>query len=604
MNRREKLQALADLHRRTSVAYALTSPAGDGEKDHSVWNAEFHGNPAMDREYFSAAQRILGHRPVTASGVSLAADGDPEVTAMAFHKESDNPDCPGEVAVVNDDSGQVEGCYASEEDANAALERLNGGASAGGAEAAAAQELVDQLAVAGEFDFQGPLVVEGIMSGDGRRISEGALTWRDLPLPLMLQTTNPEKGGHAGAVVCGSIHDIQRRGDEVWGFGFFDSGADGQEAKRLIGEGTMRGVSVDLDMTEIEFQTPEGEPAPMDEIDILFGPDENVVLGVTAGRIMGATLTPFPAFQEAYLELLNPTDVLVASGTVERPAHPARWHQPFQREAIDALVASAAAVASPQYPTAPPIEWFEKPSASQIYPVTIEADGRIHGYVAEWGDCHIGFANTCVKVPRCQAGLRKFNNKGTLTEEGRIVLTGPLYIDYGHAPLHLNGDQAEDYMANVMHAIGDVVAYEDELGLCVAGGVRPTATAEQVRVARGSDISPDWRPSSDKFGHEMRGLHCVSVSGFAVPAPLVASGRLNLETGEFGALVGVGMVRKDERGQVIADLQHRLKVVENFVLQQRHERALARFSTTQLVEGTIEHTDCACEDPAACSCEV
>jgi len=161
-------------------------------------------------------------------------------------------------------------------------------------------------AEAGEFEWEGVLVPEGTESGDRRFIAEGGLTWRDLPLTLMAQFQNPETGGHALAVPAGSIWEIERVGNDIVARGFFDSGQAGETLRRMMDEGTIKGVSVDIDMVRSETRFEDD--------------DEEPLLVLLEGRIMGATATAFPAFQEAILELIEVPEsqarTLVAAGWI------------------------------------------------------------------------------------------------------------------------------------------------------------------------------------------------------------------------------------------------------------------------------------------------
>lgn len=450
------------------------------------------------------------------------------------------------------------------------------------------------------FDWQGPLIVEGLVTGDGRMIDPGALTWRDLPLPLMLQTQNPETGGHAGAVICGSIGAIERRdGGQIWGMGWWDSGEDGQRAEQLLTDKTMRGVSADLDSVKVELRRADNpdEDAEIDILDLLFGGGEDVLSVVTEGRVMGATMTPFPAFQEAYLELCDPDPVLASAGTqyVMRgdggeiinswsaaPAYAGRhmrWHQSFVVEEVEALTASAAArlAVVREIPVNPPVEWFTKRKYDMELPPRCSTDGQIYGYAATWGEVHIGFLNKTVQVPRgCDYG--RFQNKETLTAEGTLVATGPIYLIDDHAPLHLNAEQAIEWMKNRAMSdpfctIGDVHLYEDEWGIQMAGALRPNVTDEQIRMFRGSDVSPDWRPVNGRL--QPVGVIAVNVSGFITRAgghALVASAAWDLETDEPTALVASG-VRQDPMSILVS----RLHAVERYILEDRSAKALGKF---------------------------
>lgn len=156
------------------------------------------------------------------------------------------------------------------------------------------------------------------LTDDGRILSPaepGAIGWRDLPLSLMAQfETQP---GHDGARIAGRIDSIEvaQASAGTWtgmafvATGVFDDGPDGTEdgrnAARLAREGFLRGVSIDLAIEEVELRTADNEPiAPDDEealIEAMFG---GGIQAVTRGSIMGATITPFPAFAEAGVTLV------------------------------------------------------------------------------------------------------------------------------------------------------------------------------------------------------------------------------------------------------------------------------------------------------------
>jgi hypothetical protein len=182
---------------------------------------------------------------------------------------------------------------------------------AGGSMATVEQETV----VAVGASWSGPIVQEGVDTGDGRRIAEGALAWRELPLTLMSQHNTPGEGGHADAQVAGRIDTLARNGENIDGAGIFDSGEWGAETERLVRDGMLKGISVDLAVEEYEVIPAEG----------VEDPDEALWLGtlnILKGTILGATVVPFPAFENATIALTASTrrqdlrkdgDTLVAS---------------------------------------------------------------------------------------------------------------------------------------------------------------------------------------------------------------------------------------------------------------------------------------------------
>lgn len=422
--------------------------------------------------------------------------------------------------------------------------------------------------------WKGLLVVEGIKSGDGRQIDFDALTWRNLPLPLMMMTENPIGGeGHDGAKLAGRIDWIERRDNgEIYGGGVLDAGSDaGQEAMRLLtpdpetGFAMLRGVSVDLDDVEMAFDGPE----VIDIEQIGEAMSLSAPMRVAKGRVMGATLTPFPAFQEAEVVLVSDNAMvaaltggscdceyeatLVASCGAPMAGAQVRVFTPF---GPDGLVASAGDSLSPVIPLKPPVAWFECPAHELIAdePVRVTADGRIYGLAADAKSCHIGFRDRCVQTPKSRSNYRFFANKQCLTAEGVMVATGPIFMDTVHPSLRKQASDAQAFYADTGCAVADVAVYDTPKGMFIAGAVRPSATPAQIRALRGSDISPDWRVIG---GHlECVALLAVNTSGFITPAlvasagegelaesvkPGVVSAQVSVDTGEVLALVAAGM---------------------------------------------------------------
>ena len=138
-----------------------------------------------------------------------------------------------------------------------------------------------------EIPVHGVLAPEGVPTGDGRQFAEGALTHRDLPLPIAYQVMSAE--GHLNAVTVGRIDEIERVGNVMRFRGALMTGRErSAEVVEGIIDGTVRGVSVDVDNVTL------GE---MSE-----GMDPDFVEFADA-RIAGVTIVPIPAFQEAFIAL-------------------------------------------------------------------------------------------------------------------------------------------------------------------------------------------------------------------------------------------------------------------------------------------------------------
>lgn len=357
-----------------------------------------------------------------------------------------------------------------------------------------------------QVDGRGIMALEGIPTSDGRMFAEGAVTWRNLPLSLMLQTVTAP--GHDGAVVCGAIVEIARVGNTItYGFRLSSTEA-GQLARTLIEEGAIKGISVDVASAVVVYTDPDG--SPLTEEEVMFG--EGPVLAVfVEAELMAATLTPFPAFADTSVVLLDAAEALVASGPVYR------WNGPALLATEDntaALVASAA----PTIP-APPAELFGlKPDTQQ--PFTTGAplpDGTIpcYGLLARWGTCHIGFDGRCVTPPRDDDFAAFYTGKKVLTREGRLIPTGPLFMDTVHPDLRKQASDAQAFYADTGCAVADVRLYNGEHGIVAAGVLRPDVDQLRARRLRSSDVSPDWRAINGRL--RMVALLAVNASGFNVP---------------------------------------------------------------------------------------
>jgi len=139
--------------------------------------------------------------------------------------------------------------------------------------------------------WSGVIGSEGVLTGDGRAIAFGGLTWATFPMPLRYAPA--DLGGHDGAVLVGRIDGVTRDDDgTVRAWGVLDLGSTiGREVARLIRAGMLSGVSMDLDSTATE-------PVKLAE----SGPNKSAAL-TTSARVRAATLVSIPAFDNARIAL-------------------------------------------------------------------------------------------------------------------------------------------------------------------------------------------------------------------------------------------------------------------------------------------------------------
>jgi DNA-binding ferritin-like protein len=390
-------------------------------------------------------------------------------------------------------------------------------------------------------EFYMPLVLpENVESGDGRKFAKGAISMRELPLPLMWQIKTAQ--GHDGSVVVGRIDKMERTDDGIGNaYGVFDSGEYGKEAERLVRGGFIKGISADLDRFEADE---DNEETAADEEKKIGGGK----IKITKGRIMGVTLVPKPAFQECKILLVDEIvdvqeDPMLPDGDyVEQPA---------EADAA-ALVACAAVVAS--IPVTPPAAWFENPKLSGPTPLTVTDDGRVFGHIAAWHVDHIGMSMG-TKPPRSKSKYAYFHTGLIRTEEGSDIPVGQLTLAGGHASLEASARAAAKHYDDTASAFADVHAGEDNYGIWVSGALRPSISPEQVRSIRASAPSGDWRPIQGAL--ELVAVCQVNVPGFPIARARVASGAVM-------ALVAAGaQVLARMKADPVAELAARLDRLEN-----------------------------------------
>lgn len=185
----------------------------------------------------------------------------------------------------------------------------------------------------------------GVPTGDGRVIAPGALTHRDLPLPLMWQRVSGE--GHGGAVTVGAIESltIDNASGMVTGSGRFLDVRGADDAQRQTDAG-VTGPSVDLfddvDIMEVQKLIEAGVVGPdltNNFDDIAYVVDENNMIVITGARIAGATLVQIPAFAEVSIDMLDDD---VSRETFDRPCDPATEDcSPITNYALTASVRTA-----------------------------------------------------------------------------------------------------------------------------------------------------------------------------------------------------------------------------------------------------------------------
>lgn len=484
------------------------------------------------------------------TGMILAASAD---TMRPTHQEgggtvpysivTDHPDCGADTpwAVTQTDTGKLMGCH----DTEAAAMEQQAALYAEEGDTKPADDGDETMDYTGQTaPWEGPLAVEGIVTGDGREFAEGALTWADLPVPLRWNKEDSH-GGEARtiAVNVGRIDEVWRDGNKIMGRGVLDlSDDDGRRVHAKIEGKFLRGVSIDADSiadADVEFVWPDdvnagtGEGDGEDDLfEMLFAQPEKVIFH--GGRIRAATLVDIPAFAEAYIALLDEAGAVVAGGQPVTEAELLTL-----REAEPEPVRTLAPVTAAAEVFRPPAEWFTDPGLSLPTPITVTDDGRIYGHAAQWGSCHIGQEGVCVQPPH-EEQHPYYRTGEVACADGSRVAVGQITVGTGHAPLHYGATPAAEHYDNTGAAVADVAVGNDAHGIWVAGAIRPGADPLKVyELQAAGQVSGDWR----RIGGQLRlvGLLAVNVPGFPVPKmrARVASGASGEEK-TVKALVAAG----------------------------------------------------------------
>ena len=337
----------------------------------------------------------------------------------------------------------------------------------------------------------------GVPTGDKRIIAPGALTSRDLPLPLMWQRVSDS--GHSGAVTIGAIETmtIDNESGMVTATGRFLPVRGADDAQRQT-EAGVTGPSVDLfddvDIMEVQTLIEAGVVGPnlLDNMDdIEYAMDDEGMIVITHARIAGATLVQIPAFAGVSIEMADSD----------------REEEPYR------LLASAAA------PVLPPQDWFRRPDLDRLTPITVSDTGRVFGHIAGWETCHVGLPG-CVTAPFSASGYAYFHVAEQTTAEGTVLPVGTLVAGPRHADPQLAFQAATQHYDDPAAAVARVVAGEDEHGIWVAGWMLPGATAEARQTFMSSPVSGDWRRIGGSL--ELIAVCSVNAPGFPVPRARVA----------------------------------------------------------------------------------
>lgn len=382
--------------------------------------------------------------------------------------------------------------------------------------------------------FHALILIEGQETDDGRIVEQGATVWNtpiepgSIPLMGVDRTTM----GHDESIVIGHFDTIERIGDEIHGWGPWDTTPETLAIRLKVLDGHMRGVSVDPGEYEWELLiTPEMQEADremeeywqsvMDAIDSGEDPPEqptddegNIVIAqpepkqrITHLGVRGATVLPVAAFAGTFIE----DDTVTSEG---QAAIAASVGVTGLLVSLDHAATLTAAAVKIRPPIAPPRDWLFS-TADGPTPLTITDEGQVFGHGLLWDTCHMGYPDACVMAPRSRNGYAYFHTGEIATDDGERHPVGHITLKGGHAHDHLGHAAAKAYYDDTRSVFADVRATEDEWGLWLAGSLRSNISASDVRAAMASAPSGDWREVGGNL--ELIQFSAVNVPGFPVP---------------------------------------------------------------------------------------
>lgn len=430
--------------------------------------------------------------------------------------------------------------------------------------------------------FSIPLVIpELVESGDGRSFKEGAVSWRELPIPLMWQQKTGD--GHSGSVVVGRIDHMERINGGIGKcHGVFDTSPVAREVERLIRNGFIRGTSADMDQFEATEEKPELDNAELEKPSIdkkEVGKDKLVI---KKARIMAVTIVPKPAFQECSITL--ETEYNNNNPQQEEPVINDGIYVDNADE-FDAVSLIACGMVAGAIPVNPPSIWFEKPMLNGPTPLTVTDEGQVYGHIASWDTDHIGLSRG-TKPPRSRSNYAYFHTGVCKSAEGRDIPVGQLTLAGGHASLEASAAEAVRHYDDTASAVADVHAGEDAYGIFVAGALRPGTSPEQIRSLRASAPSGDWRPIRGSL--ELVAVCQVNVPGFPIARARVASGAVM-------ALVAAGAATLAKmKSDPVTELNARIKKLEAYSVADKLDKVeeikakFAEFKTAKEVNLVVK----------------
>lgn len=175
-------------------------------------------------------------------------------------------------------------------------------------------------------------------------------------------------------------------------------------------------------------------------------------------------------------------------------------------------------------------------------PVALRIEGRhIYGYIAEWGQCHIGIEGLCTTAEPSLSNYAWYKHGTVQTTAGERHVAHLTY-GIGHANLRMRASAATAHYDQPEAVRAYVNVGEDGFGIWYSGALAPWVTDDDIddMLSVGS-LSGDWRDVRGDGTLEMIGAVFVAVPALPITPAIAAS------AGRQTALVGAGRLPKEEK---------------------------------------------------------
>lgn len=342
-----------------------------------------------------------------------------------------------------------------------------------------------------------PVGIIGEPSSDRRLLVNGIeLAFRQCPVALTW--CEKSAGGHDNADTVGVIESMSRRDNQVVISGYLLNTPEADKAAEQFGHG-VSSPSLDIGDADWHYADDAHEKIENEQLIPYLESGRKMFKAYTKGEVIGVTMVSRPAFGALRISLNEARE---------------------PREA--ALVASAAEEFRPRVYDH---RLFEDPKLAGPTPLTMDANGRIFGHLAIFGQCHRSMQSDCILVPRSPSSYAHFHTSPPVQlDNGQSVHVGRLIVGTRHADMRLRAAATFAHYSDTGNCYALVRAGEDKFGVWVSGVAAPGATAEMVEQGITAPLSGDWRNIEGR-GLDLIAVLSVNNPGFAVQGTDDSEGR-------------------------------------------------------------------------------